>query len=81
MQSRSATRKAVYDEREGYLMKKSELQKIGVGFYQDDRGSVYFDMQEFLTFHSLPDRPETRAAVWSEINRQFGVNLAELLDE
>jgi hypothetical protein len=62
-------------------MRKDELQKIGVGLYQDDKGSVYCDMQEFLTFHKLPDKPETRQAVWEELEKQFSAKVIELLGE
>ena len=62
-------------------MRKDELQKIGVGLYQDDKGSVYCDMHEFLTFHKLPDKPETRQAVWEELERQFEAKVTELLGE
>jgi hypothetical protein len=62
-------------------MRKDELQKIGAGLYQDERGSVYCDMQEFLTFHKLPDKPETRRAVWEELERQFEAKVIELQGE
>jgi len=62
-------------------MRKDELQKIGAGLYQDERGSVYCDMQEFLTFHRLPDKSETRLAVWEELQRQFEAKVIELPGE
>jgi len=62
-------------------MRKDELHQIGAGLYQDERGSVYCDMQEFLTFHKLPDKPETRQAVSVELERQFEAKVSELLDE
>jgi hypothetical protein len=62
-------------------MRKDELHKIGAGLYQDERGSVYCDIQEFLTFHKLPDKPEIRRAVWEEIGMQFGAKVTELPDE
>lgn len=62
-------------------MRKDELHKIGAGLYQDERGSVYCDMQELLTFHMLPDKPEIRRAVWEEIERQFEAKVTELLDD
>jgi hypothetical protein len=62
-------------------MRKDELQKIGAGLYQDEKGAVYCDIQEFLTFHKLPDTPETRRAVWEEIERQFESKVRELLGE
>jgi hypothetical protein len=62
-------------------MRKDELQKIGAGLYQDDKGSVYCDMLEFLTFNKLPDKPETRQAVWEELERQFSVKVIELPGE
>jgi hypothetical protein len=62
-------------------MKKDELHKIGVGIYQDERGFVYSDIQELLTFHNLPDRPEIRRAVRDEIERQFGAEVTELPGE
>jgi hypothetical protein len=62
-------------------MRKDELQKIGAGLYQDEKGSVYCDMQELLTFHELPDKPETRRAVWEELERQFEAKVIELQGE
>jgi hypothetical protein len=62
-------------------MRKDELQKIGAGIYQDEKGAVYCDMQEFVTFHKLPDDPETRRAVLEEIESQFEAKVTELSDE
>ncbi|MBZ5490302.1 MAG: hypothetical protein LAO76_05145 [Acidobacteriia bacterium] len=62
-------------------MRKDELHQIGAGLYQDERGSVYCDMQEFLGFHNLPDKQEIRRAVWEELERQFEAKVTELLDE
>lgn len=62
-------------------MRKDELHQIGAGLYQDEKGSVYCDMQEFLTFHKLPDEPAIRRTVWEEIERQFEAKVTELLDD
>ena len=62
-------------------MRKDELHQIGAGLYQDESGSVYCDMQEFLEFHNLPDKQEIRRAVWEELDRQFEAKVTELLDE
>ena len=62
-------------------MEKSELKKIGEGFYVDGKDSVYFDMDEFLTFHKLPDQPETREAVWEEVKKQFGTDAIKILED
>jgi hypothetical protein len=62
-------------------MRKDELQQIGAGLYQDDKGFVYCDMQEFLTFHKLPDQPEIRQAIWEEVERQFEAKVIELPGE
>jgi len=57
------------------------LHRIGAGLYQDEMGSVYCDMQEFLAFHKLPDQQEIRRAVWEELERQFEAKVTELLDD
>ena len=57
------------------------MRKIGAGLYQDERGSVYCDMQELLAFHKLADKPEIRRAVWEEIESQFEAKVTELLDD
>ena len=62
-------------------MRKDELHKIGTGLYRDEKGSVYCDMHELLTFHKLPDKSEIRQAVWEEIERQFKAKVIELLDD
>jgi hypothetical protein len=62
-------------------MRKDELQQIVPGLYQDERGSVYCDMQEFLAFHKLPDKQEIRRAVWEELERRFEAKVTELLDD
>lgn len=62
-------------------MRKDELHQIGGGLYQDARGSVYCDMQEFLAFHKLQDKQEIRRAVWEELERQFEAKVTELLDD
>jgi hypothetical protein len=62
-------------------MRKDELHQIGAGLYQDERGSVYCNMQEFLAFHKLPDKQEIRRAVWEELERQFATKVVELLGE
>jgi hypothetical protein len=62
-------------------MRKDELHKIGAGLYQDEKGAVYCDMQELLTFHTLPDKPEIRRAVWEELERQFEAKVTELFGE
>jgi hypothetical protein len=64
-----------------YSMKKDELHNIGVGIYQDERGFVYCDIQELLTFHNLPDKPEIRRALRDEIERQFRAEVTELPGE
>ncbi|HET9281261.1 MAG TPA: hypothetical protein VFR24_04800 [Candidatus Angelobacter sp.] len=63
------------------LMDKSELKKIGEGFYADSKGTVYFDINEFMTFHILPDKAEARAAVWEEVKKQFGADVIKLLED
>lgn len=61
-------------------MTKQELKKIGEGFYVDMKGSVYFDMHEFIAFHNIPNHAETKAAVWEEVKKQFGADVISLLD-
>lgn len=62
-------------------MEKSELKKIGEGFYVDGKGTVYFDMTEFIAFHKLPNETQTRTAVWEEIRRAFDPNVVKRLDD
>lgn len=62
-------------------MEKSELKKIGEGFYMDGKGSVYFDMNEFMAFHKLSGQAEARAAVWEEVRKQFGGEVIKLLED
>lgn len=63
------------------LMEKSELKKIGEGFYVDGKGSVYFDMNEFIAFHKLPNEAQTKTAVWEEIKRAFAPDAIKRLDD
>jgi hypothetical protein len=62
-------------------MKKQGLKKIGDGFYVDLKGSVYFDMNEFIACHNIPNHAETKAAVWEEVKKQFGTDSINLLEE
>jgi len=62
-------------------MDKRELKKIGEGFYADSKGTVYFDINEFMTSHKLPDEAEARAAVWEEVKRQFGEDVIRRLED
>lgn len=63
------------------LMEKRTLTKIGEGFYADSKGAVYFDINEFMAFHKLPDEAEARAAVWEEVKKQFGADVIKLLED
>lgn len=62
-------------------MDKQQLKKIGEGFYVDLKGSVYFDMNEFIAFHNVPNQAETKAAVWEEVKKQFGADFISLLKD
>jgi hypothetical protein len=59
----------------------TELRPLIEGIYADDEGNIYIDMRKFLTHHGLPDRPEMREIVRSEIADIFrGLPLFELLE-
>ncbi len=49
------------------------LRRIGPGFYADQERALYFHVREFLREFHLPDTPVMRAAVWEEVQRDFGV--------
>jgi hypothetical protein len=42
------------------------------GFYTDDEGHLFVDMETFLREHGMPDSPEVRRVVWDEIRDIFG---------
>lgn len=51
------------------------------GFYIDTGGHVMLNMQEFMTFHGLPDSPGGRAVVWEEVRLGFGdIEVTEISD-
>ncbi len=52
--------------------KETGLTRIGPGFYAGEDRALYFNPREFLAAFSLPDTPEMRAAVWEEVQRDFG---------
>jgi hypothetical protein len=63
-------------------MNKADLQRIGVGFYTDDNGSVYLDVKELMAAHDLPDRSEVRQAILEQVKQEFGFSeVVELSDE
>jgi hypothetical protein len=49
-----------------------ELTPLIPGFYIDTDGQVLLNMQEFMTFHGMPDSPGGRAVVWEEVRFGFG---------
>jgi hypothetical protein len=58
-----------------------ELTPLIPGIYGDEQGRICVDMQEFLTAHGLPDSPEVRKVVWTEIRDVFaGFSIFELLE-
>ncbi len=42
------------------------------GFYTDDQGRLFLNMEMFLREHGMPDAPEVRRVVWDEIQDIFG---------
>lgn len=42
------------------------------GFYTDDQGQLFLNMEKFLHEHGMPDVPEVRRLVWEEIRDIFG---------
>lgn len=49
-----------------------ELIPLIPGFYIDTDGQLLVNMQEFMTFHGMPDSPGGRAVVWEEVRLGFG---------
>lgn len=49
------------------------------GIYADAEGHICVDMEEFLLTYGLPDTPELREVIWSEISDVFvGFSIFEL---
>ncbi|HEY1527901.1 MAG TPA: hypothetical protein VGH51_16840 [Candidatus Angelobacter sp.] len=58
-----------------------ELKPLIPGIYADEQGRICVDMRKFLTTHGLPDEPEVRKVIWSEIHDVFaGFSIFELLE-
>jgi hypothetical protein len=58
-----------------------ELNPLIAGMYADDKGQIYVNMREFLVYHGIPDTPEVREVVWSEMADIFaGMTMWELLE-
>jgi hypothetical protein len=58
-----------------------ELMPLIPGIYGDKQGRICVDMEEFLIAHGLPDSPEVRKVIWSEIHDVFaGFSIFELLE-
>jgi hypothetical protein len=56
-----------------------ELTPLIPGIYADEKGNICVDMEEFLLTYGLPDTPELRKVIWSEISDVFaGFSLFEL---
>ena len=50
----------------------SDLIPLIPGFYTDDQGRLFLNMERFLHDHGMPDLPEVRRLVWDEIRDIFG---------
>ena len=50
----------------------SDLIPLIPGFYTDDQGQLFLNMERFLHDHGMPDVPEVRRLVWEEIRDIFG---------
>lgn len=50
----------------------SDLILLIPGFYTDDQGHLFLNMEKFLHEHGIPDAPEVRRVVWDEIKGVFG---------
>jgi hypothetical protein len=50
----------------------SDLIPLIPGFYTDDQGHLFLNMEMFLREHGMPDAPEVRRVVWDEIKDIFG---------
>lgn len=53
-------------------MDKKTLRWLATGLYRDAQGVLYVYIQQFLTRHGLPDRPEVRRALLEQIKEEFG---------
>ena len=59
----------------------SDLIPLIPGFYTDDQGHLFLDMEKFLREHGMPDVPEIRYVVWEEIKDVFGdIKITEIAD-
>jgi len=57
----------------------SDLIPLIPGFYTDDQGQLFLNMERFLHDHGMPDVPEVRRLVWDEIRDIFGdLNILEI---
>ena len=62
-------------------MRKADLKRVKLGFYVDDKGTMYFDIKEFLAVNNLADQPDIRAAIWQQVREEFGeVSVTELIE-
>lgn len=58
-----------------------DLTPLIPGIHHDGEGHIFFNMREFLVVHGLPDNPEVRKVVWSEMRNVFGeVPIIEISD-
>ncbi|MBZ5521368.1 MAG: hypothetical protein LAP21_03825 [Acidobacteriia bacterium] len=62
-------------------MKKKYLRRVSAGVYASLQGRVFVDMREFLAEYGIPDNPEARLAVMSQVRQELGEVNIELLEE
>lgn len=53
-------------------MDKKALRQLTEALYCDAEGTIYIYIQEFLTRHQMPDSPQTREAVLTQVRQEFG---------
>ena len=57
----------------------TDFRSLIPGIYADNEANIYINMQEFLTSHRLPDKPELREVIWKELRDIFdGLEVFEL---
>lgn len=57
----------------------TEFRSLIPGLYTDNEARIYINMREFIAFHQLPDKPESREVIWGELLEIFdGLEVFEL---
>ena len=60
---------------------RTSLTPLEPGFYVDEDGIVYFDINEFLRVNNLPDVPELRSMLLEELKAEFGEIIVRIIPD